>query len=244
MQDGKEVRSKEIVVNDPLVYRGLRFYQASFGRTGNVEGLKVAAVPENGVPQEVVLKMNAPLQLDANTTVTLAEFIPDFFVRDNQVFKRSDNPVNPAFRLMVKNTATGEESLQWLFPAYDQLSQGQKASFRFQYEAMQMGYFTGLQVSSEPGQWLVWAGCLLMGAGLFVAFYMVHMRLWIVAVRNADGHLALWIGGQANKNKDRFEQKFDEVVEEIRAELGRALITPRSAHTNEEAAELSLVSSK
>jgi cytochrome c biogenesis protein len=244
VQDGKEVRAKEIVVNDPLVYRGLRFYQASFGRTGSVEGLKVAAIPEKGVPQEVVLKMNTPLQLDSNTTVTLAEFIPDFFVRDNQVFKRSDNPVNPAFRLMVKNTATGEDSLQWLFPAYDQLSQGQKASFRFQYGAMQMGYFTGLQVSSEPGQWLVWAGCLLMGAGLFVAFYMVHMRLWIAAVPDNDGRLMLWVGGQANKNKDRFEQKFDEVVEEIRAELGRALITPRSAHTNEETAELSLVSFK
>jgi cytochrome c biogenesis protein len=244
VQNGKEVSSKEIVVNDPLVYHGLRFYQASFGRTGKVEGLKLAAVPEKGVPEEVVLKMNVPQQLDPNTTVTLAEFIPDFFIRDNQVFKRSDDPVNPAFRLMVKNTATGEEALQWLFPAYDQLSQGQKANFHFQYEAMQMGYFTGLQVSSEPGQWLVWAGCLLMGAGLFVAFYMVHMRLWIAAVPDADGRLVLWVGGQTNKNKDRFEQKFDEVVEEIRAELGRALITPRSAHTNEEAAELSLVSSK
>ena len=29
--------------------------------------------------------------LDANTTVTLAEYIPDFFIRDNQVFKRSDD---------------------------------------------------------------------------------------------------------------------------------------------------------
>ena len=76
---------------------------------------------------------------------------------------------------------------------------------------MQMGYFTGLEVSHEPGQWLVWAGCLLMGAGLFVAFYMVHMRLWIVAVPDARGKLVLWIGGQANKNRDRFEQKFDEV---------------------------------
>ncbi len=244
VQDGKEVRAKEIVVNDPLVYRGLRFYQASFGRTGNVEGLKVAALPEGGVPQEVVLKMSTPVQLDGNTTVTLAEFIPDFFVRDNQVFKRSDNPVNPAFKLLVKNTATGEETTQWLFPAYDQVSQGQKANYRFQYGSMQMGYFTGLQVSSEPGQWLVWAGCLLMGAGLFVAFYMVHMRLWITAVPETDGRLVLWVGGQANKNKDRFEQDFDAVVEEIRAELGRALITPRSAQPKEEAAELSLVSSK
>ena len=49
-----------------------------------------------------------------------------------------------------------------------------------------------------------------MGAGLFVAFYMVHMRLWIAAVPDASGKLVLWVGGQANKNRDRFEQKFGE----------------------------------
>ena len=41
------------------------------------------------------LQMNQPVALDANTTVTLAEYIPDFFVRDNQVFKKSDDPENP-----------------------------------------------------------------------------------------------------------------------------------------------------
>ena len=34
VDSGREVASKEIVVNDPLVYHGLRFYQASYGRTG------------------------------------------------------------------------------------------------------------------------------------------------------------------------------------------------------------------
>ena len=80
---------------------------------------------------------------------------------------------------------------------------------------------TGLEVSYEPGQWFVWAGCVLMGVGLFVAFYMVHMRIWAVAVPNASGKLVLWIGGAANKNKDRFEQKFAEVVAEIRNELDK-----------------------
>ena len=244
VQDGKEVRSKEIVVNDPLVYHGLRFYQASFGGTGNVEALKVTAIPSNGTSQDIALKLNQPYQLDAGATVTLAEFIPDFFIRDNQVFKKSDDLVNPAFRLVVKNSATGEEAVQWLFPAYDHASQGQKASYSFQYQVIQMGYFTGLQVSYEPGQWLVWAGCILMGAGLFVAFYMVHMRLWITAIRDDHGQLVLWIGGQANKNKDRFEQKFDEVVEGIRAELGRATITPRSAHKSDKQPELTLVATK
>ena len=242
VQDGKEVESKEIVVNDPLVHQGLRFYQASFGMTGNLDGLKLLTTPGNGTSREITVRMNEPFELDANTTVTLAEYIPDFFIRDNQVFKRSDNPDNPAFRLQVRNRTTGEDAKLWLFPSYGETAQGKKTNYSFAYRDMQMGYFTGLEVSHEPGQWLVWAGCLLMGAGLFVAFYMVHMRLWIVAVPNAKGKLVLWVGGQANKNRDRFEQKFSEVVNAIRTELEGASAPSLGAH--QEKPELTMAGGK
>ena len=45
VQDGKEIEAKEIAVNDPLDYHGVRFYQASFGNTGTLDGLKVQATP-------------------------------------------------------------------------------------------------------------------------------------------------------------------------------------------------------
>jgi cytochrome c biogenesis protein len=227
VQDGKEIESKEIVVNDPLVHQGLRFYQASYGPTGKLDGLTLQATPDGGSAREITLQADQPLDLDPTTSVTLAEYIPDFFIRDNQVFKRSDDPVNPAFRLQVKNKATGEDAKLWLFPAYGETAKGEKTNYSFAYGDMQMGYFTGLEVSHEPGQWLVWGGVLLMCAGLGVAFYMVHMRLWIVAIPDAKGKLVLWIGGQANKNRDRFEQKFNDVVEGIRSELESAsLIRP------------------
>jgi cytochrome c biogenesis protein len=82
-----------------------------------------------------------------------------------------------------------------------------------------MAYFTGLEVSHEPGQWGVWAGVVLMGFGLFVVFYLVHSRVWVVPVRDASGNLQLWIGGSANKNKDAFEHRFNEMVEQIESEL-------------------------
>ena len=242
VEDGKEVKAKEILVNDPLVHRGLRFYQASYGPTG-IEGVKVVATPTGGTAREVTLRLNEPVELDPTTTVTLAEFIPDFFIRDNQVFRRSDDVVNPAFRLQIKKPGSDKAATQWIFPAYNPVGQGQDADYRFEYRDLQMGYFTGLEVSHEPGQWLVWAGCILMGVGLFVAFYMVHMRLWVVAIPDARGKLVLWIGGQANKNKDRFEQKFKEVVDRIREELDRASIALRSARKEEEA-ELTLVAVK
>jgi cytochrome c biogenesis protein len=242
IQNGKEVDAKEIVVNDPLVHRGLRFYQASYGMTGNLDELKVMATPEGGSGREVTLRINEPVDLDPNTTVTLAEFIPDFFIRDNQIFKRSDNPENPAFRLQVRNKATGEEAKLWIFAAYNDNAQGQKTNYGFAFREMQMGYFTGLEVSHEPGQWLVWAGCILMGVGLFVAFYMVHMRIWIVAIPDAKGKLVLWIGGQANKNKDSFEQKFKEVVEGIRTELES--VSSKTCSTQKEESDVTLVAVK
>jgi len=227
VQNGQEVKTKQIVVNDPLVYNGLRFYQASFGMTGKLDGLKVMVTEPSGSSREITLAVNEPVLLDPSTTVTLAEYIPDFFVRDNQIFKRSDDPVNPAFRLQVKTA--GNDAKLWIFPAYNSAAQGESTPYKFDYRDMQMGYFTGLEVSHEPGQWLVWAGCLLMGCGLFVAFYLVHMRVWIAAVPNARGSLVLWIGGQSNKNRDRFEQKFGELVDNVRTELEGAKAIPLSA---------------
>jgi cytochrome c biogenesis protein len=242
VENGQDVATKEIVVNDPLIHNGLRFYQASFGTTGKLDGLKVAVTPEKGVPGEMTLTMNQPAQLDSNTTVTLAEYIPDFFVRDNQIFKRSDDPVNPAFRFQVKNTATGEDAKLWMFPAYNAAAQGEATSYKFEYRDMQMANYTGLEVSHEPGQWLVWGGVLLMGAGLFVAFYLVHMRVWIAAVTDARGNLVLWIGGQANKNRDRFEQEFNELVDNIRTELEGASAVP--LFVQKEKPELTLAGAK
>ena len=84
-----------------------------------------------------------------------------------------------------------------------------------------------------------------MGVGLFVAFYTVHMRIWAVAVPNTGGKLILWIGGAANKNKDRFEQKFEEVVAEIRDEIESNTPTSRpSAPQKKERPELTLVNTK
>ncbi len=58
---------------------------------------------------------------------------------------------------------------------------------------------------------------------------MVHMRIWVAAVPNRKGKLVLWVGGQANKNNDRFEQKFKELVDEIRTELEGANAVPSLA---------------
>src|SRR5579864_9509371 len=74
VENGREVARKEIVVNDPLVYAGLRFYQASYGRTGKLDQLVLTATPVSGTtrsPQEISLGLNQTVALDSDTSVQL-----------------------------------------------------------------------------------------------------------------------------------------------------------------------------
>lgn len=220
LDGGHEVLRKEIVVNDPLVYRGIRFYQASYGNTGKVDKLILAASPSTGRgdAREIALGENGPVQLDSDTSVRLAEFIPDYVVRDGQVYTRSTEVENPAAHLIVESKSTGKAVNVWL-PPIPGFEQNADSPYRFEAKDLRMGYFTGLEVSHEPGQWAVWAGVILMGFGLAVVFYVVHMRFWAVPVVDARGRLALWVGGAANKNKEAFEERFQKLVGEIEAEL-------------------------
>lgn len=220
VDSGREVSRKEIVVNDPLVYHGVRFYQASYGRTGKLDQLTLDAVPANssGTRQQISLAMNQSITLDAGTSVQLAEFIPDFVVQDGHVYARSNDVVNPAVHLVVTSKKNNASVDVWL-PEIQGIAQNAASPYAFEPKDLKTGVFTGLEVSHEPGQWSVWAGVILMAIGLTFVFYVVHMRFWVVPVQDANGKLSLWIGGTANRNRDAFEQKFKKIVEQIQKEL-------------------------
>jgi cytochrome c biogenesis protein len=221
VDSGREISRKEIVVNDPLVYQGLRFYQASWGHTGKLDRLVVNATPASGdtrTPQEVSLAMNQTVALDADTSVQLVEFIPDFVVQDGRVYARSKDMVNPAVHLIVTSKKANTSLNVWL-PEIPGVDENASSPYIFDPKDLKTGLYTGLQVSHEPGQFAVWAGVVLMALGLTFVFYVVHMRFWIVPVVDTSGRTLLWVGGTANRNRDAFEHKFKNVVEQIHKEL-------------------------
>jgi cytochrome c biogenesis protein len=219
--DGRDVEKKEIVVNDPLVYGGVRFYQSSYGPNGKVAKFMLVAAPNHGSgeKQEIGLAVNDTVPLDADTTVRFAEFIPDYAVRDGQVYRKSNELQNPAAHLVVTSKSAGKDFDVW-FPPIDEIADNSKSPWQFQATDLKMGHFTGLQVSHEPGQWGVWSGVVLLGVGLAFAFYVVHMRFWAVPVCDLKtGKYSLWIGGTANRNRDAFDQRFNDLVASVEAEL-------------------------
>ncbi len=223
IENGREVKRKEIEVNEPLVYRGVRFYQSSYGSSGEASALRLRATsksdPDNA--REIMLRPGETLPLDPETSVSLAAFFPDFVLRGKEVDTRSIQPNNPAIQLLVNSKESGAMKV-WLFPNFPSFAHPDASPYAFQLRELQMGYFTGLQVSHEPGQWAVWVGVVLMGVGLAAAFYFIPVRVWAVPVSDDRGRLMLWVGASASKNREEFEERFRKLVDEIQGCLTTA----------------------
>jgi cytochrome c biogenesis protein len=229
VRDGKDLQAKQIVVNDPLVYQGVRFYQSSYGPTGKIDKLLISAKASTGLGEkkELALSVDETATLDADTTVKLVEFFPDYVAEDGHVYNRSNSIENPAAHFIVTSQASGKRFNFWL-PALEGFAENAQSPYQFEALDLKPGYFTGLEVSHEPGQWAVWTGVVFMGIGLTFVFYVAHTRFWAVPVQETNGKLTLWIGGTANRNRDAFEERFSELAEKIESELKSLKEAPAS----------------
>ncbi len=172
-----------------------------------------------GDPKDISFTVGDTADLDADTTVRFAEFFSDYAVRDGQVYRRSNEIGSPAAHLIVTSKSSGKSYDVW-FSQLDEVADNSKSPYVLEPKDLKLAHFTGLQVSHEPGQWGVWSGVVLLGVGLAFVFYVIHMRFWAVPVRDErTGLYSLWIGGSANRNRDAFEQRFDELLAAVEKEI-------------------------
>lgn len=62
------------------------------------------------------------------------------------------------------------------------------------------GHFTGLQVTKDPGVWIVYTGFILMILGCYITFFMSHQRVCVELTAEGEG-TEVAVSGTANKNK-------------------------------------------
>ncbi len=208
LENGREVLRKKISVNDPLTYKGIRFFQSSYGSTGSPSKLSLEA-SWPGHKQRFSLAPEEGIKLDDQSAkVELGDFVPDFVINGNEIGSRSAEPNNPAVRLDVARLG-GSPTSVWIFPKSPQMNPPNPTGINFQLLGVEMEYFTGLQVAKQPGQGLIWAGCLMLTASLMVALYMSHIRVWGVVGRDRKGKPVLVLGGQPSKYRESFERRFN-----------------------------------
>jgi cytochrome c biogenesis protein len=209
VQNGQEVGSKRILVNDPMDYGGIRIFQSSFGSSGNPLEFVLALKDQSGsAPLSVTLHPGETLPLKGNDlSLRALQFIPDFAMHGSEIHSHSNEPNNPALQVEVTESG-GSQWKIWVFQKMPDFHAAEAMPYHLRFESVRMSHFTGLQIAKQPGQNIIWAGCFLMVAGLLVSFYFSHQRVWALVRVNEKGESVLRLGGSANKNKLDFEKKF------------------------------------
>ena len=219
---GKEVKKKIIEVNDPLYYKGVYIYQSSYG-TASDQGeviLNVAPKTDLNQARRYKVKIGERFALeDKSYEVEVKRFVPDFTIGKNkQVVSRTQELRNPAVKLALfkDNTLRDEE---WIFSKFPDFHGSEKGEYRFTLLDFSGKEYTGLQLTKDPGVWVVWSGCLLLSLGCYLVFFMSHRRLWI-KIENKKGEHLITMAGTSNKNMLVFTKDFEHIHQELK-KLGK-----------------------
>ncbi|ADU96331.1 cytochrome c biogenesis protein ResB [Thermovibrio ammonificans] len=188
IENGKPVLRKTIEVNKPLKYRGIYFYQASYGqgeaflRVRDTKGHEKLVGVAFGQPVKfgkgVYLRI---VSLDGNTGTLGVELIENGKVQD----------------------ATIRPFMFYRVPGTDKL---------FSVVDFKPVFYTGLQVSKDPGTWIVWVGSTILIVGLIVAFFVPHRRVWARIEKKGEEKTRLVIGGLTNKGTEGLAQDLEKVL--------------------------------
>jgi len=204
IENGREVLRKKIVVNDPLQYKGIWFYQSSYGQAGSATA-RVTVHDAGGAPV-------TSLSLYAGQKVE----IPGYGNITGLDYQQNYQGLGSA--LLVALEKPGQPSAQfWLLEARPDFDRQRKDRYFFSFGGLSQAFYTGLQVAKDPGVNIVWAGCALMVIGISIAFFMSHQRLWVRLAPSADGRVEVVLAGSASRNRLVFEKKFEKIQGDLKA---------------------------
>lgn len=192
INDGKPIFAKAIVVNDPLRYAGVNIFQSSYGAI---------------MPNDIVLKITSnktgmlyERKAVVGTTIDLPENMGTFVLKK---FVNSYNfmghTVGEAFigTLIKNNEDRINIVLPLQFSGFDKMRKGECVISAADYKKR---YYTGLQVTHDPGVVVVYSGFIMIIFGCFVTFFMSHQVLCVEVVRK-EGKTNIMVAGSANKNR-------------------------------------------
>ena len=220
IEKGRPVLQKDIIVNDPIRYQGINIFQASYGKLNDVAAS--AALPQeielsfrsaaSGIIYTLKAKLNQPLKLPEG----LGSFVLNGYDPAAQ-FKGM--AVGPA----LTGTLTPPDGqptpvlLPIRFAQFDAMRRGKVViAVANAEDLMQTRYYTGLQVTKDPGVGLVYFGFILMIIGCMVTFFMSHQQV-VVEIQPRANAVTVMVSGKANKNKVGMQYGINRLARKLQA---------------------------
>ena len=231
IEHGKPVYTKDIIVNDPLRYRGINIFQSSYGKMPSVahhEGKNHKKISSEAITLNVVSKHSGKaykIKATIGKPVEIPEGLGKFVIveyRESAEFGGQN--IGQAYLgiLTPKDKEPVNILLPLHFPNFDKMRRGgvvlsvaeQKTKVFTPGELSDQRYYTGLQITKDPGVWVVYTGFIGMIIGIFITFFMSHQRVCIELIKKGKKSEVI-ITGTANKNKLAMQNRIKKISERL-----------------------------
>lgn len=207
---GKEAKRGSLLVNHPIKFMGITFYQSSYGTVPG-DKVRVKVINDEKGSEETMIEAELGMSVmlpDNKGELTVSN------IRDEM-----------SAALIIIKSPEGEETPIWLFKNRDMLmkmvpdmfKQSQKFNpsiyrpYTFSLDEIESVAYTGLQVSRDPGVHLVFIGFFMIIIGLFFTFFTSHRKFWL-RITGEKGDVKIRLAGTANKNPAAMERELDRLL--------------------------------
>jgi cytochrome c biogenesis protein len=199
IENGRKVLSRSILVNHPLAYRGITFYQATYGTVLKQASLELTD-RKSGKKIDLVAPFQQPVTIPgADHLLFIADYQQDFMG-----FGR-------AIELGYGKVGQQKDfSARWILVDRPTFHGNLIGNYLVRVTGVVKTQYTGIEVKKDPGVWLVWVGFILLTLAIGLTFYASHKKLWVcIESDEKRKRTIVTIAGRANRNPHLFEEKFD-----------------------------------
>lgn len=203
LSQDKVIKYKDIRVNSPLIYNGIKISQFGYG-----------TVAPNEVDFSFKSKQSG-LVYDRKLQVGMSFDIPEGLGRfrvESIVNAYKVNGRNLGEAVVASLFHEGEAPKKIVLPfRYQQFDQMRKDTVSIAATGFTPRYYTVLGVSKDPGTPIVYSGFVLLIAGCWVTFFMSHQKMGLKATAGPQG-ITILVAGTANKNRYAIEDRINDAV--------------------------------
>ena len=204
-----------LMVNHPLEFEGIRFYQSTYG----------------AVPGEVVLTITGKGQRVEKRARQGERFAIDGGKARVEILRVEGNLMRMGPAVKIGITAGDKALAFWVFKFIEAIEQqnpgitrqvpqfnaGLYSPYLFALEGIETSFYTGLKVSRDPGVPIVGAGAFLLVAGFLLTFFSSHRQVF-VRVDRRHGRVRIAVAGRCNRDAVKLDREIGRIIRLYRGE--------------------------
>ena len=218
LKNNQSLQSHKLRVNHPVEMEGFRFHQASYGAAPG-EKATVALLRDGGRRDVLNVAEGYVFELPGREGTF-------------QILRSEENLMNMGPALKVAVRSNKEEATFWIFQQIELIQKmnpdiirqvpvfnpGLFHPYTFVLLGLEEKYYTGLQVTRDPGTPVVAAAAIMLIGGLMLVLFSYARQVWIRVEREKD-QACISIAARSYKNKTGLDREVQYLLAELKDNL-------------------------